>query len=540
MKSNKILLPGMIVLFLLVNLVFATRGPAAQSMPVPTGQEVFPPYNFISTPISGTDPSMVMPVAVGPLATDGDTLSLQVSLDQFSGPVDIYFGIFAPAIDPNNVYILTADGALQPASSGLIRWKSDTPDNISESLFGNIPVSALPSGRYYFFLLVTPPGTQDKYYFWTTEGDVGIKTGPPSNVMPITVNGSLCSADSYPNKPCVSVTVCTPGTTNCQTISDILLDTGSYGLRVFKQALTVPLVQTTIGSASLAECVQFGDGSSDWGPVQVGSLTLGNEPPVVVPIHVIDSTFGTTRPSECRNADGGPSDAGFNGVLGLGPFPEDCGSTCVTHASNGLYYACSGSVCAPTAVALSAQVQNPVVLFPKDNNGVIVQLPAIPLGGVPSVDGSLIFGVGTQSNNNPSPATAYPADDLGDIITEFNGTHYSGFLDTGSNALFFTPQPAKGLPRCPSPDQEWFCPASTVTLSASNEGAMGLPFGTVAFQIGNFDALLYGTLHNVFAEIGGIMSDGFDWGLPFFFGRSVIVGFEGRASSLGTGPYLAY
>jgi hypothetical protein len=63
-----------------------------------------------------------------------------------------------------------------------------------------------------------------------------VTSGAANNVIPITVNGSLCSANSYLNKPCVSVTVCTPGTSTCQTISDILLDTGSYGLRIFKQA----------------------------------------------------------------------------------------------------------------------------------------------------------------------------------------------------------------------------------------------------------------------------------------------------------------
>ncbi len=69
-------------------------------------------------------------------------------------------------------------------------------------------------------------------------------TPPPApaanNVLLVTVNGSLCSNSPFiVNKACVSVTVCTPGTTNCQTINDILLDTGSSGLRIFKQALNV-------------------------------------------------------------------------------------------------------------------------------------------------------------------------------------------------------------------------------------------------------------------------------------------------------------
>jgi hypothetical protein len=44
----------------------------------------------------------------------------------------------------------------------------------------------------------------------------------------------------------------------------------------------------------------------------------------------------------------------------------------------------------------------------------------------------------------------------------------------------------------------------------------------------------------VFADIGGSFPSGFDWGLPFFFGRNVHVGLEGTVSILGTGPYWAY
>jgi len=75
----------------------------------------------------------------------------------------------------------------------------------------------------------------------------GTTPSPPvvsgDNVLAITVNGSLCSSNSYINKPCVSVTICAPATSTCQTISDILLDTGDSGIRIFKQVLTVPLTQ---------------------------------------------------------------------------------------------------------------------------------------------------------------------------------------------------------------------------------------------------------------------------------------------------------
>jgi hypothetical protein len=356
-----------------------------------------------------------------------------------------------------------------------------------------------------------------------------------SNVLSITVNGSLCSTNSYFNKPCVSVTVCTPGTSTCQTINDVLLDAASYGLRIFKEVLNVSLEQVTGGSGSLAECMQFADGSSDWGPVQIASIILGNEPAVQVPIQVIDSTFGTL-PAACRNADQSPADAGFNGILGVGPFAQDCGSTCSNRARNGMYYVCNRSTCIGTSVPLSNQVQNPVALLPQDNNGVIIQLSSVPPDGLLSVNGSLVLGIDTQSNNVPSAVTTYTLDQNGEFITIFNNHFYSSFIDTGSNGLFFPS--SRVLPNCKD-NSDWFCPSSTTDLSATIMGASGSPSGVVSFQIGNFDSLTSSS-NNVFADIGGNGVAEFDWGLPFFFGQDVYMGFEGSESSLGSGPYFAY
>src|SRR5258708_1372615 len=77
--------------------------------------------------------------------------------------------------------------------------------------------------------------------------------GTESNVVP------LLAGCSYGNEPCVSVTVCEPGTSNCTTVNNVLLDTGSYGLRLFQStiaSLNLTQVVTTIGSNHLAECVK--------------------------------------------------------------------------------------------------------------------------------------------------------------------------------------------------------------------------------------------------------------------------------------------
>ncbi|MFZ1037284.1 MAG: DUF3443 family protein [Smithella sp.] len=381
-----------------------------------------------------------------------------------------------------------------------------------------------------------------------------VQTDINVNRLTVTVNGGSLCTNAYPNKACVSVTVCTPGSnTECQTIDDILLDTGASGLRIFKSVLTISPTQVTSGSGSLTDCIQYADGSADWGPVQTADVILGNEPAVTVPIHVIDSTFGTT-PSQikslCGTPDTSPSSAGFNGLLGVGLFAQDCGSLCASVTGNGMYYSCSGSVCSSTKVPLSDQVPNPVSLLPLDNNGVMVQLPAVAPGGATSVQGYLFLGIDTRSNNSSTGATMYPADSTyGEFITVFpatgGNTYSSSFLDTGSNGLFFDPGSVSALTTCSSGIANgWYCPSSTLSLSATTEGYLGTPSGGVSFQIGDASTL-FNSSNWVFSELGApndssTLSAYFDWGLPFFMGRNVYVGIEQKTSNLGTGPYWAY
>jgi hypothetical protein len=46
-----------------------------------------------------------------------------------------------------------------------------------------------------------------------------------------------------------------------------------------------------------------------------------------------------------------------------------------------------------------------------------------------------------------------------------------------------------------------------------------------------------------FATLGGTFSsstDTFDWGLPFYYGRTVYSAIENATTSVGTGPYVAF
>src|SRR5580765_435250 len=76
------------------------------------------------------------------------------------------------------------------------------------------------------------------------------------NVLPVVVNAG--PTNSALNQLFATVTICVPGTSNCQTISGILVDTGSVGLRVLSSVLTQSLPQQTgAGGAPVVECLPF-------------------------------------------------------------------------------------------------------------------------------------------------------------------------------------------------------------------------------------------------------------------------------------------
>lgn len=360
-----------------------------------------------------------------------------------------------------------------------------------------------------------------------------------NNILPVQVGN--CGPNGYSNEPCASVVICTPGTSTCQTIPNILVDTGSYGLRIFSEVISIPLNQETDSSGrALGECAYFGS-ANDWGTVQTADVQLGGEVALSLPVQVINAGFASV-PTPCTSPEESAIDAGYNGILGVGLFNQDCGVDCTTDANNQSYYACVGTTCTNITVTLAQQVSNPIAALPLDNNGVIISLPSIPANGATSTTGTLTLGIGTQGDNMPASPTVYPADEqTGNFSTTFNGTNYNdtAFIDSGSNGIFF-PAP-KGLPDCPSTGgaNGFFCPTSTTNYSGTQIGYPSGPQNIIEFQVANAETL-FSTGNNVFNNIGGSMAGGFDWGLPFFFGRTIYVGLDGKSSSLASGPYWAY
>jgi hypothetical protein len=156
-------------------------------------------------------------------------------------------------------------------------------------------------------------------------GSSGGSSAPVNNTQAVQVN--LGPANNSTNEAFVAVTVCVPGSSNCQTIENVEVDTGSEGLRLLsgQVSLSLPAVADTSGNA-LQECVSFADLSYVWGPVVSADIQMAGEKATSVPIQIVSASPAFPVPSNCISGAGATDDntiaaLGANGILGLGVFP---------------------------------------------------------------------------------------------------------------------------------------------------------------------------------------------------------------------------
>jgi hypothetical protein len=362
----------------------------------------------------------------------------------------------------------------------------------------------------------------------------GPQPAPPANVLTMTVDRGPDSAAF--NSPFVNVTVCRPGTAICQTVDHVLVDTGSFGLRLAAGALDPGLLLPAVASATgtpVAECAHFASGYA-WGSVRRADIKLAGETAANLPLQVIQDPAApyAVVPTVCSST--GPNfgiDTSTKGILGVGTFNQDC-PACASTAAPNVYFSCPDGACSSTTLPLESQVANPVPAFAVDNNGVALTLPKVPSGGVGTLTGSLIFGIGTQANNQLGSATVFTTNSRGNFTTIYKGTTYSSsFIDSGSNGIFFNDS---GIPQCSG----FYCPEASLSLSAVNVSSTGVS-GAVDFTVESVRSIAAGVAA---ANVGGNINEGgsFDWGLPFFFGRTVFVAVAGASTPGGAGPFWAY
>jgi hypothetical protein len=364
------------------------------------------------------------------------------------------------------------------------------------------------------------------------------------NIQEIKVNGGpLYPGTNYANAAFVSVKICPHGSLlNCTTVDNILVDTGSFGLRVLESALDGSTVSNltkesgTSGGTTLNNCAQFMDGSSLWGWVARADVTMATLTASDTPIQVVSDT--PAIPSACGSVNDSTQPLlGANGILGVGTEQVDCGSSCATNATV-YYYACSGGGCTQDTASLVKQVANPIINFSSGyNNGVILALPSVD-GTETTLSGSMIFGITDSGTNNSlsGSATVFALDSYGLFTTIYRSrNHPESFIDSGSNGIFFDDHLIK------KDLSGWYAPACTLNLTATNVGTNSVA-GSVAFSVSNADTLFNtgdAALAGLAAPAGGWYY--FDWGLPFFYGKIVYTSIRDTAQPGSyTAPYWAY
>ncbi len=413
---------------------------------------------------------------------------------------------------------------------------------------------------------------------------------------------NLGPAGNYQNGIFTSVTICAPGgSTACTTIPNVLVDTGSVGLRLLgstaqgisgDQVENLGLVQVTDPSSGQPEyeCVQFGDLSYTWGPVEMGTVQVGSETAsnipggsanAGIPIQVIstlaaprviqvgqgtaDNPCLTYPGSNGSTFTGGLDDdtvanLGANGILGVGNFPQDCVLATTNYCSGevtGMYMgydATTGAGIVDGTTPATDQVWNPVSALPVDKNGVQISLPTVPADGSATASGTLTFGIGTESNNGISSSqTVYELDDDGNFAAaSYNSFDYTSansggsFIDSGSNALYVSDAGTLGTTDCANPDfYGFYCPSSPLSLMPLGLTGDNNTTTNVSLVIDNAQTLV-DTGNSAFDDLGGPSciasssapcsqsTDYWDLGLPFFYGHPIFVGIS---STAGTGTY---
>jgi Protein of unknown function (DUF3443) len=367
---------------------------------------------------------------------------------------------------------------------------------------------------------------------------LGVDGGP-------TVNGASIN---YPNGAYVTATVCVPGTTTCSTIDHVLVDTGSVGFRVLSSALgTLKLMpQTASDGNPMGECYIAPSGYA-WGPVALAQVQVSGEIATSIPIEVIGPSGFPAAPASCTGQTTGvalnaASTLKANGILGIGFFPQDCGSACTT-APQSTYYSCPPAGCSPLPATLAQQVSNPVAAFPNDNNGSQIQLPPVVPGGAQTANGTLIFGIGTQPNNGLGAATVYTvtssAPNAGSFVATFSGTAYPGTVASGADANYLLSAAITGFPACSNP--LYYCPGSQQAPAVNIAGTNGSAT-SVTLTVDNASTL-FSTGFFAFSSLAGPQGSHpapITFGIPFFYGRNVFTALSGATTPGGTGPYVAF
>lgn len=269
-------------------------------------------------------------------------------------------GFYCPISTENETATLTGSNSMSLAADFSVANADDlVTANPNFRAFNNLAGPSpglgglLDLGLSFFFgrnvfVGIEPANGAIAPYFAYGGGTQSIAATGPPNVEPLLVDGGPSGLPTPTvNVPYISVTVCLPSTTTCQTIDHVIVDTGSVGLRLMFSVVTLGLPALTDASNHpLAECLQFASGTT-WGSVVTADIKLptSGESAKGVNVQLIGASSVGSPPSGCTGTAVNTVDTfGANGIIGVGPFVNDCSATgtCEPGVQSANYYDCTG------------------------------------------------------------------------------------------------------------------------------------------------------------------------------------------------------
>ncbi|AUR51638.1 DUF3443 family protein [Aquella oligotrophica] len=335
------------------------------------------------------------------------------------------------------------------------------------------------------------------------------------------------------NVPYITVTVCIPNTTTCQKLDYILMDTGSVGLKIDASQmnnLNLPAITQNGTGLPISVCNLYGSGyafaTANYADVYIAGEKAGN-----IPVQIInDSADQSGVPASCSNEGQQVifSDTGARGIIGINPIVN------IANDSN-TDYVCNNGNCTPITEGIPVQYLNvnPVGYFANDNNGEIISLPAATANGNTNLIGTLTFGLNTESNNaipgSVNSILGDPNNFIGKFTVTAQGVTYDSMFDSGTNHWLFYDT---AIPTC-QPDNLVYCPAAATQWQsiASSYNGSGTP---IAISADIASPTGYSSIMP-FWGIQSSLGSGL-YGLPFYYGKTVYLGFIGSQTSMGAGP----
>lgn len=344
------------------------------------------------------------------------------------------------------------------------------------------------------------------------------------------------------NVPYITIKICKPGvvpvnTEYCQVIDHVMIDTGSFGLKINQSALSGDFTSSLptlndINNNPVYTCAQYGSGYM-FGSDNYADIYISGEKARNMPIQIINDGNQSNLPIQCTSTGkfNNLANYGAKAILGINP------SVYLSNDSfdnftfiNNQYQQIMGS----SDIIESINV-NPIVGFGVDNNGIIFNLPTVTSNQNVNIYGEIIFGLDTKINNlvnaNEVISAAQGGQFYAQNISPTAGESTEAIIDTGTNGFMF----AADLAVCHGTNI--YCPSSTTDWVTKVFGVNGLTQSNITQQISN------SVSRNQIAPFMGLIrpnSQGIIYGMPFLFSKTVFMSFESTQTALGTGPSIGW